>query len=466
MTIIDGMDKKNNVDIKTLLSMQDAFFRTGITKSYEYRINALEKLSYEIENYQEEICKALYKDLRKSKFEAYMTEIAGVIEEINYHRKNLKRWIKDKRVQTSLAHFPSRSYIHSEPYGKCLIMAPWNYVFSLSFGPLIGAISGGNCAIIKPSAYTPNTSLVIKKIVERAFPPQYISVILGGRKENVELLDEKFDFIFFTGSVEVGKYVMEKASKNLTPVVLELGGKSPAIVEKTANIKLAAKRIAFGKILNAGQTCVAPDYVFVDKEVKIEFISEYIKCIQAFFPKKDFTNFPKIINKKHFDRILEAVDTEKIIYGGEIDIDENIIFPTLIEEDDLNSKLMTEEIFGPILPIIEFGDISESIEFINSRPKPLALYIFTKSKVVEKRFIEGCSYGGGCINDTIVHIANNKMGFGGVGDSGMGSYHGKLSYEAFTHKKSILKKSNLIDIPLRYHPYSGKKLKLIRKIIK
>lgn len=454
------------IKISDLIKLQKEFFIKGGTLEYSFRLKNLVSLRNEILKREKDIEEALYKDLRKSSFESYMTEIGLVLEEINYHIKNLKKWMKKKKVRTSISQFPARSYIYHEPLGICLIIAPWNYPINLVFMPLIGAISGGNTAVIKPSAYAPNCSNIVREIIESIFCKEYVAVIEGGRKENEKLLEEKFDFIFFTGSISVGKLVMEKASKNLTPIILELGGKSPTIIEKTADLKLAAKRIAFGKILNAGQTCVAPDYVLIDKSVCQLFTKYYVEYIKEFFENDDYKNFPKIINKKHFNRIIKLIDSEKVVFGGEYSEENLIIYPTIIHENDFNSRIMNEEIFGPILPIIEYEDIEECIEYINSKPRPLALYLFTNSSEIEEKIIKRCSYGGGCINDTLVHITNNKMGFGGIGESGIGQYHGEKSFEAFTHPKAIMKKFNWLDLPMRYHPYNEKKSKLVRFFIK
>lgn len=362
-------------------------------------------------------------------------------------------------------HFMSSCYRISEPYGISLIMSPWNYPFQLTIAPLIGSIAGGNCTVVKPSAYSPATSAVMAKILGECFQPEYISVIEGGREANQALLDEKFDYIFFTGSVSVGKTVMASASKNLTPVTLELGGKSPCIVDREATIDLAARRIVWGKFLNAGQTCVAPDYLLVHRDVKKELINCMKKYILEFYGKYPCKNeeFPKIINDKHFRRIKEYLNNGEIVVGGEFDDKGLRIAPTVLDNIKWEDPIMQEEIFGPLLPVLEFTDISEAILSVKSRPKPLALYLFTTSKEVETRIVRNISFGGGCINDTIVHLATSNMPFGGVGESGMGGYHGKWSFDTFTHTKSILKKSNLIDIKLRYPPY-GNKLNIFKKL--
>ena len=345
-------------------------------------------------------------------------------------------------------------------------MSPWNYPLQLCLEPLIGAISGGNCAVIKPSAYAPATSSAIAKIIGEIFPPEYIAAVEGGREQNNALLEETFDYIFFTGSVAVGKSVMEAASKTLTPVTLELGGKSPVIVDETADIRLAARRIAFGKVLNAGQTCVAPDYLLIHQTVKEQFLAEYDRVLKTFFPGGDFSDMPVIINEKHFNRVTGLLKNENAVIGGGFDESRRLIEPTVLSEITPESPIMQEEIFGPVLPLLTFTALDECVRFIRSRPRPLALYLFTKSKAAEDKIFNTCSFGGGCINDTVIHLANPHMGFGGVGHSGMGSYHGKLSFDTFTHYRSIVKKYNWIDLPVRYHPYTEKKLKLLRSLLR
>ena len=453
--------------IKEILDNQKKFYKTGKTKDLSYRIENLKLLYNTIEKHESDILQALKSDLNKADFEGYATEIGMVLEEISYMLKNMSKLLRPKRVRTPIAQFPSISKVYKEPYGNVLIIAPWNYPFLLSISPLVGSMACGNCTIIKPSNHAPATSSVIKKIIEENFDSGYIAVVEGGREENESLLDNKFDLIFFTGSKHVGKIVMEKAAKNLTPVVLELGGKSPCIIDKTADIKMAAKRVAWGKGVNAGQTCVAPDYLLVHKDVKLDFINEIKKNFEILFGSKPEENpeFPKIINEKHFQRLNELIETGEIIYGGKANIKTKQIGLTLMDNVTIEDPIMGEEIFGPILPIIVYEDLNDAVDLINSRPKPLALYLFSKSKEVERQVINGVSYGGGCINDTIVHLATSYMGFGGVGESGMGSYHGKASIDTFSHSKSVLKKSNFIDIPVRYPPY-GNKLNILKRIMK
>jgi aldehyde dehydrogenase (NAD+) len=451
---------------KEILIEQSTYFRSGQTLDLGFRLKALKTLKKSIKEHEKEILSSLKSDLNKSAFEAYATEIGMVLDEINYAIKNLPRWIQAKKVKTPILHFKSSSYTLSEPYGIALIMSPWNYPFQLTIAPLIGSIAGGNCTVVKPSAYSPATSAVMSKILGKCFERKYIAVIEGGRDANQALLDEKFDYIFFTGGVSVGKTVMMAASKNLTPVTLELGGKSPCIVDKEANIDLAARRIVWGKFLNAGQTCVAPDYLLVHKAVKNELIDRMKKYIVQFYGKNPCNNkeFPKIINSKHFRRIKEYLNNGVIVVGGQYDENNLHIAPTILDLIKWEDPIMQEEIFGPILPVLEFSDLSDVILAVNSRPKPLALYLFTTSKELENRIVKSVSFGGGCVNDTIVHLGTSNMPFGGVGESGMGGYHGKWSFDTFTHTKSILKKSNAIDIKLRYPPY-GNKLSILKKLL-
>ncbi|MDF2589246.1 MAG: aldehyde dehydrogenase [Anaerocolumna sp.] len=455
------------MQIQDIIRKQRELFGTGITKSLSFRMNALKKLRKVIINNEQKILDALKKDLNKSEFESYMTEIGMVLDEIKTFLKYTPSWAKDQKVKTPLAQFAGKSYIINEPYGVVLVMSPWNYPFQLSIAPIIGAIAAGNCIIIKPSEFAPNVSRVIADMITENFSFNYITVIQGGLEVNEQLLDQKFDYIFFTGSVNVGKIVMEKASKHLTPVCLELGGKSPCIVDKTADIPLAAKRIAFGKFINAGQTCVAPDYVYVHSQVKDKFIKYLKKYITVFFGNDPLNNpnYPKIINEKHLKRIMNLIEGETVLVGG-ISNNKCQIAPTILDHIHPYSNIMQEEIFGPVLPIITYDSIKEVTYYINSRPKPLALYLFTTNKKLEKYICNSVSFGGGCINDTIIHLATPYMGFGGVGESGMGSYHGNTSFLTFSHRKSIVKKANWIDLPMRYHPYTKRKDKMVRMFLK
>jgi aldehyde dehydrogenase (NAD+) len=454
-------------DIKSIIKLQREFHATGKTHELAFRIEHLKRLRKTIKIHEQDILDALKMDLNKAPFEAYAAEIGMVYEELRFVMKHLVGWATPKRVRTPITNFISTSTIYQEPYGVVLVMSPWNYPFMLTLDPVIGAIAAGNCVVVKPSNYSPHTSKIIDVILSEVFKEEYVAVIQGGREANKSLLEQKFDYIFFTGSVAVGKTVMEAAAKYLTPVTLELGGKSPCIVDETANIELAARRIVWGKFINAGQTCVAPDYVLVHHSVKDALLKKMQHYIAHFYGinASNNKNFPKIINEKHYNRLLNLMEGENIVCGGNSTKDTNQIAPTILDHITWNSKIMEEEIFGPILPVLEYRSLNEEISHINNRAKPLALYFFTTKKENERKVIRSISYGGGCINDTIMHLASTHMPFGGVGESGMGSYHGKASFDTFTHKKSILKKSNLYDMPLRYPPYKNH-LEIIKKIMK
>ncbi|HLR33814.1 MAG TPA: aldehyde dehydrogenase [Tissierellales bacterium] len=453
--------------IDKVLMEQRKFFYTGKTSNINFRLNTLKTLKDLIISYEKEIEKALNKDLNKSAFEAYTTEIGIVLSELTYIIDNIKNWSKPKKVKTSITNFKATSYIYPEPYGITLIIAPWNYPFQLCFAPLIGSISAGNTAIIKPSEYAPCSAKLFEKIINNNFPKKYIHIINGDIETSKVLLNKKYDYIFYTGSTSVGQIVMTKAAKHLTPITLELGGKSPCIVDKEGDLDLYAKRIVWGKLLNTGQTCVAPDYLLVHQSVKKELINNLIKYIEQFYGKNPANNreYIKIINEKHFKRLINLFSKSNIIYGGQYNLENLYISPTLINQDSWDGPIMEEEIFGPILPIIEYETLDEIIEKINNRPKPLALYFFSSNKEKSEKIINNISFGGGAINDTIMHLSSPYLPFGGVGPSGMGSYHGKKSFDTFTHYKSILKKSNLIDPNFRYPPYKGK-LKAVKKILK
>ncbi len=430
-----------NTNFREIVTTQREFFKGGSTLSVEFRRASLKRLLEAITKNENDILEALKEDLNKHSTEAYISEIAIVKGEIKHVLKNLKRWAKVKRVKTPLIHWPSKSYIYSEPYGVVLIMAPWNYPFQLSLTPLVGAIAAGNCAVVKPSAYATKTSNIIKKIISSVFPREYIRVVEGGREETSGLLKERFDYIFFTGSPNVGKVVLEHAAKHLTPVTLELGGKSPAIVTMSANIRKAAKRVLFSKLLNAGQTCIASDYVLVDEKVKDQFTAAFKEEQERAFPGDNYNDYPKIINERHTKR-LEALGTP---------LDRGIV---LIEEATFDDKIMEEEIFGPLLPIIAYKELNDVVEQLLQMEKPLALYLFSEDKRESESLLKRLSFGGGCLNDALIHMVNPHLPFGGVGNSGMGSYHGKYSFETFSHLKGITKSSTKIDLPFRYRPYS------------
>lgn len=454
------------MNIHEMVTRQRRYFLSGVTRPANFRLAALKKLKSAIKANESLLNDALLSDLNKPVSESYLCEIGIIYDEIAYHLKHLKKWMKNKTVPTPIAQFRSKSYVSPEPYGVALIMAPWNYPMQLCFSPLIGAVSAGNCAILKPSAYAPAVSSAVAKIIADTFAPEYVAVVEGGREQNGALLEEKFDYIFFTGSVAVGKIVMASAAKHLTPISLELGGKSPVIVDETADIEVAARRIAFGKILNAGQTCVAPDYLFVHKDVKALFVEKYRKAVNEFFPKDDYADMPHIINEKHFNRLLGLMQGEKLAFGGKYDAEKRFIEPALLDNTALTAPIMQEEIFGPLLPMMEYTDLQTCIDYIRSCPKPLAFYLFTKSRRTEKRILDTCTFGGGCVNDTMIHLATPYMGFGGVGESGMGSYHGKFSFDTFSHQRSVVRKRFCPDLMMRYRPYNKKKDALIRSFLK
>ena len=453
-------------DISTLLQNQRAFFATGCTKDVPFRIENLRRLERWIRGHDADIFAALKKDLNKPPFETYATETGVVLDELKFTFRHIRRWSRPKRVVSNLKNFPSSGRIYPEPYGVALIMSPWNYPFSLSVTPLIAAVAAGNCAMVKPSAYSPATSSLIAKMCAEVFDIGHVTVVEGGRNENRALLDERYDVIFFTGSTTVGKTVMQAAAQHLTPVILELGGKSPCIVDQTANIKLAARRIAWGKFINAGQTCVAPDYIVAHESVKQKLMDEIKIAIRIMYGTKPHENpdYPKIINEKHFNRLLGLLEGEKMVMGGGSNALTLQIEPTVLDDVGWDAAVMSEEIFGPVLPVLTYSNMDEVINMINDRPKPLAAYLFTSDKKVKRYFLRNISFGGGCINDTVVHLSVSRLPFGGVGDSGMGSYHGKAGFDAFTHHKSVLLKSKHIDIPLRYPPYSKRGLKLLMKM--
>ena len=454
------------MDIHEIVESEKHFFRTGVTRGVDFRIDMLKKFRKAIIENDELISAALKADLNKQPFESYMCETGLLLEEINFHIKRLKKWSKTRRVKSGIGQLPGRSYVCPEPYGVVLIMAPWNYPVQLCLMPLVGAISAGNCAVVKPSAYAPESSRVISKLIESAFPTGFVTAVEGGREANKALLDEPFDYIFFTGSVAVGKTVMEAAAKRLTPVTLELGGKSPIIVDETANLPLAARRIAFGKVLNAGQTCVAPDYLMIEKSVEAPFIEEYKKALADFFPDGDMSGMVRIINDKHFERVCNILDNSgNIVIGGARDAETRFIEPAVLTGVPIDSPAMQQEIFGPVLPVLPYEKLDDCIDFIRSRPKPLALYIFSENKMNQEKVLNSCSFGGGCINDTVIHLASSHMSFGGVGESGMGSYHGRKSFDTFTHYRSVLKQGKL-DVKLRYFPYKSGKEKITRMILK
>ena len=450
--------------IHHMLEKQREFFRSGVTLPPIYRIEHLRRLRETICANEGKITEALKSDLGKSGFESYMCEVGLVLEEIRYMLKYACGLSKPRSVSTPLHQFAAKSYIQPEPYGNVLIMSPWNYPFLLTMGPLVDALAAGNTVVIKPSAYSPATSRVIQELVEACFDPAYVAVVTGGRTENQALLEEKFQYIFFTGSQSVGKVVMEKAAQHLTPVTLELGGKSPCIVDETADLKLAARRIVFGKFLNCGQTCVAPDYVWVHESVKeplIRLIFEQIRVQYGEHPLEN-PNYGKIISARHFERLLSLIDPKKVVMGGTWDAQRQKIAPTVLDSVTWEDAVMGQEIFGPVLPIMTFTELEDVISLLQGKDTPLALYFFSRHRPSIESVTQRIPYGGGCINDTIIHLATTAMGFGGVGESGMGSYHGKTGFDTFSHMKSIVDKKTWIDLPMRYQPYKKTYEKLLR----
>ena len=455
-------------EIRQIVENQRTYFYTGATLPLSHRIEALKKIQSYILTHEAEIGKAIRKDLGKSDFESYMCETGLVLSEITYMLKHIRSFAKEKNVLTPLAQFHSRSFKKPSPYGVALIMSPWNYPFLLTIDPLIDALAAGNTVVLKPSAYSPYISAVIQSMIEECFDTRYVAVITGGRAENTCLLNEHFDYIFFTGSQTVGREVMRHAVAHLTPVTLELGGKSPCIVEESANIKLAARRIVFGKYLNCGQTCVAPDYIYCDRKIKDQLLAEIKRQIKRQFRSEPLTNknYGKIINEKHFDRITKLIDSSKVVFGGKCDRTTLKIEPTVMDHVTFDDAVMQEEIFGPILPILTYDSLDQAIHKINSIPHPLALYVFTSDKTAARKVTARCGFGGGCINDTIIHLATSEMGFGGFGESGMGSYHGKDGFRTFSHYKSIVDKKTWLDLPMRYQPYRKINEKLIHLFLK
>ena len=452
--------------IHELVNMQRRAFYQSQPYPVENRLDQLEMLKRTIESREDQIFAALQKDLGKCREEAYMTEIGIVLSEISFIMRHLKQWARPRRVRTPLSQFPGRSYILREPYGVALIMAPWNYPFHLIMNPFVGAFAAGNHCVLKPSAYAPAAAFAIAQLIGDCFPAEQAAVILGGRAENQALLEERFDYIFFTGGVNVGKTVLEKAARFVTPVTLELGGKSPCIVDASADLSVAARRIAFGKAVNSGQTCVAPDYLLVQRKAQDKLLRGIRDCWLEFYGGDPLQceQWPKMINEKHYRRVMQLMAGEQVFCGGVGDGER--IAPTILTNVSWDAPIMQEEIFGPVLPVIPFDDIDEIIPMINSREKPLALYLFSRRAGVQEKIVSQVPFGGGCVNDTVVHLAGSRLPFGGVGQSGMGKYHGKYSFDTFTHEKSVLVRGNHPDIRMRYPPYDENALHTIRKFLK
>jgi len=457
----------NNSEIQNIIDRQEKFFRSGVTMDIGFRLTVLRKLRDLLHQYDNEINEALRKDLGKHPFESYASEHGLAIQELGIMIRNLKRWSRPQKAYTPMAHWFARSYYLNQPFGRVLVISPWNYPFQLLFMPLIGAIAAGNCVLAKPSRHAIHTSLMMQKLISENFDPGHISLVEGGSQINQYLLDQKFDYIFFTGSTGVGKKVMESASRHLTPVSLELGGKSPVFVEPDVSPVLAAKRILWGKLLNAGQSCVAPDYVLVHKDIKealVEAMKKYL--LSAYGPDiKSNQDYSRIINVPTAENLAALLDGKEILIGGDCDPAEKYISPTIVEVSDPGDILMQEEIFGPILPLFEYSNLDDALEIVRGKSRPLSLYIFTRSKKIQRKIIMSTQSGTGGINETVVHFVNTYLPFGGVGKSGMGRYHGKYSFQTFSFKRSFLDKANWIDIPLRYPPY-GKKMWLIKKMVR
>lgn len=453
------------MEIQEIVSKQKDFFKTQQTKNIRFRKMYLEKLRDVILQNENLLYEAIYKDFGKSKFDTFTTEISFILNDINYYLKNLKSLSKPKKVRTNLVNQIGKSRIHSEPLGNILVIGAWNYPYQLSLSPIVAALAAGNCCILKPSEIAENTMKTMVKIINENFPPEYLYAYEGGIDETTELLKLKFDKIFFTGSTKVGKIVYEAAAKNLTPVTLELGGKSPAIITKEANLEVAAKRIVWGKFLNAGQTCVAPDYLLVEKSVKEQFLEMLRKYIQEFKYEPNSEHYTKIINQKNFERLIKLINKDKIYFGGNFDREKLFIEPTILTNINWDDDVMQEEIFGPILPVISFNNFNTILNEIIELEKPLAAYLFTNNSEEKENFKQKISFGGGCINDVMMHLGNENLPFGGVGNSGIGNYHGKFGFETFSHQKAILERATWGEPNIKYPPYSEKKLSWIKRFL-
>lgn len=458
----------NKIEIEQIIKKQQNYFATGVTLPVSFRKMALKKLYRMMVEREEDLTRAVKADLGKSANETYMCEIGLIKAEISHFLKKLDGYAREKRVPTPMAQYVSRSFVKPVPYGTVLIMSPWNYPLLLTLEPLVDALAAGNTAVVKPSAYSPETSKIMAEILQAIYPPEYVAVVQGGRQENSALLECDFDYIFFTGSKNVGKEVMRKASEHLVPLTLELGGKSPCIVDETANIRLAAKRIVFGKFVNCGQTCVAPDYIYVEESVRDELIAELKRQIRKQYGKSPLMNpaYGKIVNEKHFTRVTGLIDENKVVYGGRSDAKSRKIEPTIMDNVTWDDAVMGEEIFGPVLPILTYESLTEVVAKVNSMESPLALYHFSSNQKMINYVKERVAFGGGCINDTLIHLATSAMGFGGVGESGMGAYHGKIGFDTFSHKKSIVDKKTFLDLPMRYQPYNKINDFLVRMFLK
>ncbi len=454
--------------ISQIVEEQKNFFRSGETLSYSYRERQLQKLYTAVSMREKEIQEALRQDLHKSEQEAYMTEIGLVLAEITYMRKNLRNWMKVRVEEAPSAQFPAKTFQIKEPYGVVLVMAPWNYPFLLAMQPLVGAVAAGNCCVVKPASASKATSALVLELIRDTFDPSYVAAVSGGEKNREELLEQKFDYIFFTGGANAGRQVMKRAAENLTPLTLELGGKSPCIIEESADLSMAAKRIVFGKFINGGQTCVAPDYILVQSTVKREFLKQMKKWIRKIWGEKplDHPDYPRMIDEKEYERVIGLLLGENVLLGGYGRKSTLQIAPTLLDGVTWASPIMQDEIFGPVLPVLEFSAMDEVVRTLQEKDKPLALYLFTKDNKIKRKILRRLSYGGGCINDTLVHLSVPKLPFGGVGRSGIGNYHGRASFETFSHTKGILEKETWLDLPVRYLPSRCWKEWVMHKILK
>ncbi len=456
------------MDINSLVTNLRRHFCSGATIPVAARLDALHRLSRAVETHRDELVAALKADLNKPAVESYMTEICVLQAEISHLRKHLRRWARPRRRPAELMLFPAKCFRIAEPYGVVLVMAPWNYPLQLCLLPVAGALAAGNCVLLKPSAFAPQTSAAVARLIAEAFPPELCTVVEGGRQENGALLEQTFDYIFFTGGTTVGRLVMEKAAAHLTPVSLELGGKSPVVVDASANMDLTAKRLVFGKFINAGQTCVAPDYVWVPEALRDKLVERLVYWITKFYPKGTdgyVEEMPKIVNEKHFDRLYGLMAGSKVAYGGHCDRSRLYMEPTLLVDVTYDQPVMQEEIFGPLLPLLTYTSMDSVLESICGHPKPLALYLFCQDKALERRVLEEVPFGGGCVNDTLLHVSTPHLPFGGVGHSGMGAYHGKASFDTFTHYKSIVRKATFFDPAMRYRPYTKGKRRVLRWLL-
>lgn len=454
------------MEFETMVSRQRAFWNTGATRSVEWRLIQLKKMEQALEEREEVLCAALKADLGKAAYESWLSEIGMTLGELRFARKHLKKWAAVKRRPSAMPLFPASSRVVPQPYGTVLIMSPWNYPVQLTLVPLVSALAAGNCAVVKPSAYAPNVSQVVAQLLGDIFPPEYVSVVQGGRAENAALLEQDFDYIFFTGSPAVGKTVMAAAAQHLTPVTLELGGKSPVIIAPDANIPLAARRIAWGKFLNAGQTCVAPDHVYIPQNLRDAFVQELAGQIHQLYGADPLTgpDLPKIINEKHFNRVAGLMGSGKTAVGGRTDTETRRIEPTVLVDVAESDSVMQEEIFGPVLPVLTYDSLDDLIARQQKKARPLALYIFTGDRALEKRIVSALPSGGVCVNDTVIHLANPHVPFGGVGNSGMGACHGRTGFDTFTHYRTVVRRGAL-DLPMRYAPYGGKNLNTVKKLM-